>query len=345
MITLLRESTGSSPGSLVIGGYDQNALQSPSVEIPLAPANNSRSLVTSVQSLVVANTLDGTLSATFGLPTLPMAIDTSVSQLWLPKVVCDKLAEGLGLTYDPTTELYLVNDTARVKLLDLAPEFTFALAANATSSDTVNIVLPYAAFDLVVSQPFYNTSRRYFPIRRAADEKLYVLGRTFLQEAYLIVDWERGNFSVSQAQHQVVERDVVPIRSVSSEPTKHNGLSPGLMAGVVVAIAVAICIAAAAGYLLWRRRRARAATTQEDATSSYPEDKKELGGMELSGIGTPVAEAQSTPLHELYQDSARQQLMFTPIYELPGERVERELDANAKAEKPALKTSGESPAR
>ena len=274
-----------------------------------------------------------------------MAIDTGVSQLWLPKVVCDKLEEGLSLTYDPSTELYLVNDTARVKLLELAPDFTFTVAANSTSSDTVNIILPYAAFDLEVSQPFYNTSRHYFPIRRAADEELYVLGRTFLQEAYLVVDWERGNFSVSQAQHQVVERDIVPIRSASSEPTKHNGLSPGPIAGVVVAIVVAICIAAAAGYLLWRRRRARAATTRDDTTSSYPEDKKELGGMELSGVGTPAAEAQSTPLHELYQDSARQQLMSTPIYELPGERVERELDASAKAEKPALKTSGESPAR
>jgi hypothetical protein len=100
-----------------------------------------------------------------------------VSQLWLPKVICDKLAESLGLTFDSSTELYLVNDTIRTKLLDLAPEFTFTLAANATSSDTVNIVLPYAAFDLTVSQPFYNTSRHYFPIRRAADEKLYVYAR------------------------------------------------------------------------------------------------------------------------------------------------------------------------
>jgi hypothetical protein len=318
---------------LVIGGYDQNALQSPSVEIPVAAANNSRSLITQVQSLVVANTFNGTLSAIFGLPSLSMALDTGVSQIWLPKVVCDKLAEALALTYDPSTELYLVNDTTRVKLLDLAPDFTFTIAANATSSDTVNIVLPYAAFDLVVGQPFYNTSRHYFPIRRATDEKLYVLGRTFLQEAYLVVDWQRGNFSVSQAQHQVVERDIVPIRSVSSEQTKHSGLSPGLIAGVVVAVAVGVFIAAVAGYFLWRRKRARAVTTPEEAASLYPKEKKEDGTMELSGIGAPVAEAYSTQVHELHQDLPRQQLMSTPIYELPGERVERELDASVKAEK------------
>ena len=321
---------------MVIGGYDQNALQSPSISVPVA-ANNSRSLVTQMQSLVVANTLTGTLSAAFGLPSLQLAIDTGVSQLWLPKVICDKLEESLGLTFDSSTELYLVNDTTRAKLLDLAPEFTFTLAANDTSSETVNIVLPYAAFDLEVSQPFYNTSRRYFPIRRAADEKLYVLGRTFLQEAYLVVDWERGNFSVSQAQHQVAERDIVPIRSVSSGPSKHPGLTAGVVAGVVVAVVVVILIAAASSYFFWRRKRARARTTSEDLTSPYPDEKKGHDAIELLGAGVLVAEANSSPVHELQQDSHRQQLMSTPIYELPGERVERELDASVEADKPDRK--------
>lgn len=296
-------------------------------------ANNSRSLVARMQSLVIANTLQGTLSAAFGLPSLQMAIDTGVSQLWLPKVICNKLAEALGLTFDPSTELYLVNDTTRAKLLDLAPEFTFTLAANATSSETVNIVLPYAAFDLTVGQPFYNISRHYFPIRRAADEKLYVLGRTFLQEAYLVVDWERSNFSLSQAQHQVMERDITPIRPVSSEPTKHSGLNSGLVAGVAVAVSVAALIAAAAGYLLWRRKRARAVASREDVASPYPDEKKDHDAMELANVGGLLVEANSTAIHELHQDSSLQQLMSTPIYELPGERVERELDANVKAEK------------
>jgi hypothetical protein len=286
-----------------------------------------------MQNLVVANTLNGTFSATFGLPTLQLAIDTGVSQLWLPKVICDTLSEALGLTYDPSTELYLVNDTARVQLLDLAPDFTFTLAANATSSDTVSIVLPYAAFDLEVGQPFYNTSRRYFPMRRAADEKLYVLGRAFLQEAYLIVDWERGNFSLSQARHQITQRDIVPIRPVSDEPSKHAGLNAGIIAGIAVAISVVVLIAGAVGYMLWRKKRSQAAFLHENVASPYPDEKKEHGAMELSGMGALLAEANSTPVHELHHESFRQQLMSTPVYELPGERVGRELDANGKAEK------------
>lgn len=293
-----------------------------------------------MQNLVAANTLNGTLSATFGLPTLQLAIDTGVSQLWLPKVICDTLAEALGLTYDSSTELYLVNDTTHAKLLDLAPDFTFTLAANATSSETVNIVLPYAAFDLMVGRPFYNTSRHYFPIRRAADEKLYVLGRAFLQEAYLVVDWERGNFSVSQARHQTTERDIVPIHPVNDEPGKHSGLSPGVVAGVVVAIIVTALIAAAAGYVLWRKKRSRAAHFGENIASPYPDEKKDHEAIELPGVGSLLAEANSTPVHELHQESPRQQLMSTPIYEMPGDMVERELDASARAEKSGVKSEG-----
>jgi len=37
------------------------------------------------------------------------------------------------------------------------------------------------------------------------------LGRTFLQEAYLIVDWERGNFTVSAYKHQSTGQGVIVI--------------------------------------------------------------------------------------------------------------------------------------
>jgi hypothetical protein len=73
--------------------------------------------------------------------------------------------------------------------------------------------------------------------------------------------------------------------------------------------------------------------------SPYPDEKKDHDAIELSGAGTWAAEASSTPVHELHQDSPRQQLMSTPIYELPGERVERELEASVKADKAGLKPS------
>jgi hypothetical protein len=315
------------PGSLIIGGYDQGLFQDPGIEIQVT-ANHTRSLVAHVRSIVVSNTLNGTLSAAFDLPSLPMAIDSGVSQLWLPPQVCKNLAGALGLTYDNSTGLYLINDTARTKLLELSPEFTFTVAANATSRETTNIVLPYAAFDLEVGQPFYNTSRRYFPIRQAPADDLYVLGRTFLQEAYLIVDWERGNFTVSPYKHQSTGQGVIAIPPLGDDQAKGSpaGLRPGAIAGIVVGALSALAVIAIVVHVLCRRRKALQKMSDRDGRSSpFPEDKKEPHMSELSDTGAIIAEANSVPIHELHQDSLRQQLMSTAIYELPGADVGREL--------------------
>jgi hypothetical protein len=314
------------PGSLIIGGYDQGLYQDPGVEIQVS-ANQTRSLVAHVRSIVASNTLNGTLSAAFDLPSLPMAIDSGVSQLWLPPQVCENLAGALGLMYDNSTGLYLVNDTARTKLLDSSPEFTFTVAANASSHETTNIVLPYAAFDLEVSQPFYNTSKRYFPIRQAPSDNLYVLGRAFLQEAYLIVDWERGNFTVSPYKHQSTGQGVIAVPPVGDDEEDTVRLSPGVIAGVVVGGLSGIIAVAIAAYFLRRRSKTLRKMSDRDGTSSpFPEDKKDVDVSELSDTGTRVAEASSVPIHELHQDPLRHQLMSTAIYELPGAAVEQELD-------------------
>jgi hypothetical protein len=319
------------PGSLIIGGYDQGLYQDPGVEIQVT-ANRTRSLVAHVRSIVASNTPNGTLSAAFDLPSLPMAIDSGVSQLWLPPQVCENLSKALGLTYDNSTGLYLVNDTARTRLLELSPEFTFTVAANETPRETTNIVLPYAAFDLEVSQPFYNTSRRYFPIRQAPADDLYVLGRTFLQEAYLIVDWERGNFTVSPYKHQSTGQGVIAIPPLGDDDEAEGdsaGLRPGAIAGIVVGALSGLAVIAILIHVLCRRRKAalQRVSDRDRISSPFPDDKKEPDVPELSDTGAIVAEANSVPIHELHQDPLRQQLMSTPVYELPGAAVEQELDA------------------
>ena len=62
---------------------------------------------------------------------------------------------------------------------------TFQISTDETSPDSVDIVLPYASFDLEVrdTYPNVNSTTRYFPLKRAANDSQYTLGRTFLQEA------------------------------------------------------------------------------------------------------------------------------------------------------------------
>jgi hypothetical protein len=82
------------------------------------------------------------------------------------------------------------------RLLTLNPSVSFSLGNDNNPANWVTITLPYAAFDLQVSHPFYTVRTNYFPIRRAKNSTQYTLGRTFLQEAYVIADYERANFSI-----------------------------------------------------------------------------------------------------------------------------------------------------
>jgi hypothetical protein len=134
-----------------------------------------------------------------------------------------------------------------------------------------------------------------------------VLGRTFLQEAYLIVDWERGNFTVSPYKHQSTGQGVIAIPPVSDDGEHHtNGLRSGVIAGVVVGRLSGIIAVAIAAYFLRRRRKALRRMPDRDGTSSpFSEDKKDVDVSELSDMGTRVAEASSAPIHELHQDPVR----------------------------------------
>lgn len=80
---------------------------------------------------------------------------------------------------------------------------------------TINIDLPHSTFDLQAGYPIFANSTNYFLIRRAANESQYVIGRAFLQEAYLSVDWERSYFNISQAVFAapMPEPDIVTILS------------------------------------------------------------------------------------------------------------------------------------
>ena len=183
-------------------------------------------------------------------------IDSTVPHIWLPFSACEIFEHAFGLTYDNDTDLYLVNSTIHSRLLNLNPTVTFKLGNDLSSGPTVSISLPYGAFNLEAHYPIYtsnssNSSVNYFPLRRAANDTQYTLGRTFLQEAYIIADYERSNFSVAQAilTSPLPPRHIVPILSPNAT-TQRNSSAPHsiqsheLSTGVIVAIGTlsAVCL-------------------------------------------------------------------------------------------------------
>ena len=79
--------------------------------------------------------------------------------------------------------MYYVDEPLHQRLLKSNPTFTLKIANNKDTAPTVDIVLPYASFDLTMQPPLAVARTSYFPIRRAANETQYTLGRAFLQEA------------------------------------------------------------------------------------------------------------------------------------------------------------------
>ncbi|KAI7283290.1 acid protease [Hortaea werneckii] len=327
-------------GSLVIGGYDNARSQGDNLTIPLGGPDN-QTLGVGVVNILAENTANGTVSLWRDSSPLIATIDSTVSQLWLPQSVCDLFASAFGLTFDTTTGFYLVNETTHEQLLQSNPSISFMLGPNTTTTsasaaaDTINIVLPYAAFDLQAEIPLYNSSTNYFPIRVAANESQYTLGRTFLQEAYLFVDWERRNMTLAQVAHQNDTADIVPVEPPSlrsSGGTEDGGLGTGDIVGIAVGASAAIVLAV--GILVFfvlrsqRRKRAVAlARKVEEEPDSFSSDEKNTKGEavnELDGDRITPSEIMSEQRHELSggDDSATpNEAMSTPLVEMPDDQV------------------------
>ena len=264
-------------GSLTLGGYDSTLFTPNNVSIPLA-SDATRDIVANVREI------RSNASSTTLLPdgNIFAYVDSTISWFYLPITACQAFEKAFGLTWNPTWEFYLINETQHQSLLQKNPTVTFTLGAQQSGGETVDIVLPYAAFDYNISFPFinitsppYTNTARYFPLKQAANDTQYTLGRTLLQEAYLITDYEHHNFSLSQriwnqnppaAQHQTIyPQDYQPTESASSG----SSLSGGAIAGIVVGAVAGLVIIAALAFFVRRyqqmkKRAVAAAEAKKD---------------------------------------------------------------------------------
>jgi hypothetical protein len=177
-----------------------------------------------------------------------------------------------------------MSNTLHTQLLQTNPNITFTLGSEPIGGQTVDITLPYSAFDLTASPPYSGLKNQslYFPLRRAANSTQYTLGKAFLQEAYLIVDWERQNFSVSQCLWQAQpNKNIIPIApfnsstgtsGIQSSGSLPRSLNIPTVAGIAVGVAVVLSLSLFAIYFLcWRRKRKTQIRDHEDTRPQSPE--------------------------------------------------------------------------
>ncbi|CAD6593051.1 MAG: hypothetical protein ASARMPREDX12_006678 [Alectoria sarmentosa] len=270
-------------GSLTFGGYDRSRLVPNNVTFDLAP-DISRDLVVGLQS-ITSTAANG--SAISLLPnSIQTFIDSTFPFIYLPLESCQAFEEAFDLTWNATEEWYFVNDTLHQSLTARNPNITFQIANSQTGGPTVDIVLPYASFDLLASYPTVTDATRYFPLQRATNESQYTLGRTFLQEAYLITNYEFSNFSVSQARFEEgLSENLVALPSADppSIPNSHSHPSRNSIIGISIGVTAFLTLIIFLVYLAQKRRRYSRKNDMSKSTES-PRFSQDLKPANLSAL-------------------------------------------------------------
>ncbi|KAI1773345.1 acid protease [Hypoxylon cercidicola] len=275
-------------GQLILSGYDTSRFRENSASFTMAD-DITRDLVVVLQSI----SYSGSTSTTLLSDPINIYIDSTDPNLWLPDSVCDAFEQAFGLTIDSDSGLYLVNDSQHTQLLNSDAQVTFRLSDVTEGGDAVTIVLPYSAFDLTAEPPLVTNQSYYFPLKRAANETQYTLGRVFLQEAYLTADYERHTFNVSACTwNEGAQENIVTIPSIDSDSGGSSSTAPGgggsslgggAIAGIVIGVIAFVIIVGAIIFLVIRRQRKKASYMR-----SEPEpDVAVLNGPLHNASGTP----------------------------------------------------------
>ncbi|KAL8849162.1 MAG: hypothetical protein Q9221_005839 [Calogaya cf. arnoldii] len=286
-------------GSLTFGGSDLSKYVPTNVSFSLAE-DVARDLVVGIKS-ITSTFINGSVSSLLPSPTLAF-IDSTVPYLYLPQDACEVFESVLGLVYDKKNNLYFVDDALHQTLTNITPQFTFRLANNKTSDTTVEITLPYASLDLVAKPPLLPNATHYFPLRRGNDSQI-TLGRAFLQEAYVITDYDRKNFTVAQAVFADTARPyIVPIpwNATISSPAS-EGLSRqasiGLSTGSAV-LALLLILLALFFTFRWRKNRSEIALTNGPFDSDVLHELTPVPYIPIQEIGhQSIAEMHDTGCH------------------------------------------------
>jgi hypothetical protein len=85
-----------------------------------------------LQDIIITNTLNETLSVINNEHILAL-IDSSITEIWLPRSVCDRFESALGLQFHEASDRYALADATRNRLLQLNPTFTFTINTNAVT--------------------------------------------------------------------------------------------------------------------------------------------------------------------------------------------------------------------
>ncbi|RDL40001.1 uncharacterized protein BP5553_04341 [Venustampulla echinocandica] len=189
------------PGSLNLGGYDQNRVLGPvssqpytldhfpidllDIGIGVAEGESPYSFTKQSGLLAAGNSSIGVAMTVF--------VEATVPYIYLPQSACDAITKNLPVIFKPNLGLYLWDTTSpRYQSIVSSPaflSFTFRLSNSVSQNLTINV--PFALLNLTLTAPILSQPAPYFPLRPdQGPSSSFTLGRAFMQAAFVGVNWQ-----------------------------------------------------------------------------------------------------------------------------------------------------------
>ncbi|KAJ5627876.1 hypothetical protein N7490_010104 [Penicillium lividum] len=307
-------------GSLVMGGYDQDRVVGnvSSQQVNATQDVGTLDITLYDIGLGVAegespwqfDGIDGLLKQTnsSGDHSASVQIDPTRPYLYLPQDTCDAIAGKLPVSYSEDLGLYFWNtsDSQFQHITDSPAYLSFTFENNGGSDSSmpnITIKVPFTLLKLTLQSPLVDHNITYFPCYRS-DE--YVLGRAFLQAAFLGTNWqdgqEDGYWFLAQAPGPNLQGDNVTSIAVSDTTIQpgsgswedswsgwwtvtpiqnHHGLSQGAKIGIGIGCGIAgALLICAVGLLVARfmRKGKKVDPSEDEATELTTSNNAAVAG-------------------------------------------------------------------
>ncbi|KAI0484861.1 aspartic peptidase domain-containing protein [Xylariaceae sp. FL0804] len=233
-------------GSMVLGGYEQNRVLGDvgtfglttygpqafildvqlGVETGDSPFNFTGN--TSLWHAIDDGDSEATLSVELGGRTGSRIIqfDPSVPYLYMPPGICEAVAQYLPVTWNKSLELYTWDEDDSTSDLIGSPAFMAIVLADRDARN-ITVKMPFLLLNLTLTEPIVDAPTQYFPCKPWNVSEIgneYMLGRAFLQAAFLGFEFEHNLAFIAQGPGPSLEQSITVTYAEADTSVTPNAL-------------------------------------------------------------------------------------------------------------------------
>ncbi|KAL7657912.1 hypothetical protein ACMYSQ_004053 [Aspergillus niger] len=327
------------PGSLVLGGYDKSrvigdvsaqGVVSSSGLLELELKDIGLGVAAGSSPFSFTNESGLFLQSSGSVQAKTVQIDPTKPYMYLPQATCDAITSTMPISFNSSLGLYFWDTTSDdyLNITSSAAYLSFVFNMNGVNNKNITIKVPFSQLNLTLQEPLVDQNVTYFPCFLTTSTP--VLGRAFLQSAFVGVNWFNGNNSGTWFLAQApgpgyASEDITRIaagdtslsasngtweeswatywgiKTSDNSSSSKSGLSSGAKIGIGVGVGVGGAVLIAAGiaiaFCLRRRRGASQEAAGEQRRSMF------RGFAELpGGAHSEPAKELDTKMHKPPQE-------------------------------------------